>query len=83
MVSEDNLKFLEEENFFYIVSISRNQVKTLPDFPKELLKEIGKELEEEGKKENPNLEEVMEKYPYFSYLSQRAYFHELKESTMF
>jgi len=35
-------------------------------------------LEEEGKKENPNLEGVMKKYPYFSYLSQRAYFHELK-----
>jgi len=78
MVSEDNLKFLEEEGFFYIVTIARSSVKKLSSFPKELLKEIGKELEEEGKKENPNLERVMKKYPYFSYLSQRAYFHELK-----
>ncbi len=78
MVSEDNLKFLEEEGFFYIVTIARSSVKKLSSFPKELLKKIGKELEEEGKKENPNLEGVMKKYPYFTYLSQRAYFHELK-----
>ncbi len=79
MVSKDNLKFLEEEGFFYIVTIPRNQVKTLPDFPQELLEDLGKELEEQGKKEAPDLKATMEKYPYFTYLLPRAYFHELKK----
>jgi len=76
MVSQENLKFLEEQNFSYIVTIPRNQVKTLPDFPKELLEKLGKELEEEGKEKSPNLKGIMEKYPYFTYLLPRAYFHE-------
>lgn len=78
MVSEDNLKYLEKENFSYIVTISRNHVKTLPDFPKELLIRLGEELEKEGKRNAPNLKSVMEKYPYFTYLLPRLYFHELK-----
>jgi len=88
MVSEDNLKFLEEQNFSYIVTIPRSQVKTLDDFPKELLENLGKELEEEGKRKTPNLplnqwraglKRIMQKYLYFTYLLPRAYFHELKK----
>jgi len=78
MVSEDNLKFLEEEGFSYIVSIARSSVKKLSSFPKELLTRLGEELEKESEKKEVDLEGVMKKYPYFSYLSQRAYFHELK-----
>jgi len=79
MVSQENLKFLEEQNFSYIVTIPRSRVKTLPDFPKELLETIGKELEEEGEKRKLNPKGIMEKYPYFTYLLPRAYFHELKK----
>lgn len=78
MVSKDNLNFLEQAGLSYIVTLPRNQVKTLPDFPRELLEDLGDKLEEEGKKEIPNLKEVMEKYPYFTPLLARAYFHELK-----
>ena len=90
MVSKDNLNFLEKEGFSYIVTIPRSSVKKLPDFPKELLKEIGKELEEEDKKKSPDLKGVMEKYPYLTYPEQllhrsfysglpRAYYHELNK----
>jgi len=82
MVSKDNLDFLEQEGFSYIVTIPRNQVKTLPDFPQELLEYLGKELEEEEKKETPNLKAVMEKYPYFTYFLPRAYFHELNPAPL-
>jgi transposase len=86
MVSKDNLKSLEEQNFPYILTIPRSSVKKLPDFPKELLERLGKKLEEESKKKASNLpvrqadlKAVMEKYPYFTYLLPRAYFHELKK----
>ncbi len=75
MVSKDNLNFLEKEGFSYIVTIPRSSVKKLPDFPKEILKE----MEEEEKKKSPDLKGVMEKYPYFTYLLPRAYFHELNK----
>ena len=79
MVSEDNLKFLEKEGFSYIVTIPRSSVKKLPDFPKELLVKLGEELEKESGKKNPDLTEVMGKYPYFTYFLPRAYFHELNK----
>ena len=76
MVSEDNLKFLEKEGFSYIVTIPRSSVKKLPDFPKELLERLAKELEEKSEKKNPDFAGVMKKYSYFTYLLPRAYFHE-------
>jgi len=79
MISEDNLKFLEKEGFSYIVSIARSSVKKLSSFPKELLTRLGEELEKESEKKEVDLEGVMKKYPYFTYLSPRAYFHELKK----
>lgn len=75
MVSQDNLKFLEDNGFFYIVTIGRHQIKRLPDFPKEFLIKIGEELEKEGH----DLLKIMGKYSYFTYLSPRAYFHELRK----
>lgn len=79
IVSQDNLDFLEKERFRYIITIPRNQVKNLPDFPEDLLRKLGKELEKEEEKKNPDLARVMKRYPYFTYLSPRAYFHELKK----
>ena len=79
MVSRDNLEFLEEEGFTYIVTIARSSVKKLPDFPKELLEKLAKELENQSDKKASDLIEVMKKYPYFTYFSPRAYFHQLKK----
>lgn len=78
MVSEENLSFLEENNFWYIVTIKRNQIQKLSDFPYNLLKEIQEQLEKEGKKEKSDLKKIMEKYPYFKYFSDRVYWHQLK-----
>ena len=79
MVSKDNLKFLEKQDFPYIITIPRSSVKKLPDFPKELLGTIGGELEKEVKEKKPDLAGIMKKYPYFTYFLPRAYFHELKK----
>jgi len=79
MVSQENLKFLEKQDFPYIVTIPRSSVKKLPDFPKELLGTIGGELEKEAKEKKPDLIGIMEKHSYFTYLLPRAYFHELRK----
>lgn len=75
MLSERNLVNLEENKFSYIVTLGRHQIKSLDSFPERLLKKLGEDLE----KENRDKSLVLEKYPYFTYFSDRAYYHELKQ----
>ena len=44
-VSNDNLKYLEENKLFYIVSIGRHQIRRLSGFPSVLLKELGERID--------------------------------------
>lgn len=73
MVSNDNLKYLEENKLFYIVSIGRHQIRRLSGFPSVLLKELGERIEKEK-----DINRIMEEYPYFTYFSERAYYHQLE-----
>ena len=73
MVSNDNLKYLEENKLFYIVSIGRHQIRRLSGFPSVLLKELGERIEK-----GEDINRIMEEYPYFTYFSERAYYHQLE-----
>lgn len=73
MVSSQNIEFLEKNGLYYIVSIKRNQIKKLSDFPVSLIKEIGEKIE----KEKLDMTNLMRNYPYFTYFSDRAYYRQL------
>lgn len=78
MVCSDNLDFLESNRFKFIVTIGRHQIRNLSDFPVEFLKKLGEDLEKAVKRDS-RLDLVMKRYSYFTYFSDRAYYHELKQ----
>mgnify|MGYP000978040666 CR=1 FL=1 len=78
MVNEMNLKEIERSGFYYIVTIGSNIFRNLSSFPGDILSDISKEIEKEGKKEFPDYQNVMKKFPCFSFHSKRAYFYLLE-----
>jgi transposase len=79
MVTKDNLKQLQLEDLYYLVTIPRPTFRNLTSFPGTLLGKIGRHLEIEATKETPDYQPVLNQFPYFTYHSPRAYFHQLEE----
>jgi len=67
MVTDGNLEKIEDDHLFFIVTLSRDEIRSLPQVPFDYLKTI--------KEDNLN-----EKLSYFKYYNKRAYYKEL-EST--
>lgn len=85
MVNKDNLGAIEKENtdnIFYLVTLPKTSFRKLTSFPKKTLTSIAEILEKEIEKQEPDKIEyskIMDRFPYFTYHSKRAYYHVLEE----
>jgi transposase len=81
MVNQNNLQNIQENNFFYLCTLPKPFFRKLDSFPKELIISLSEKLEIEINKENPDYQKLMAQFSYFTYYSERTYYHVLEETS--